>query len=196
MIRIKKTDTSKILKRVLIAIMVLVLISIIALYASYRYLRNTPAEEILAAIPSDTDLAMGTIHHTATRDGRTEWTIDAESASLVETKNQLHLKNLSGVFHMKNNGKVHITAKQGIMKTDSKDIEVIEHVIVKNDDYRLATEQLSYRHEAGRLFTTVPVKINSNSFFLAADTMSFDIKTNIALFEGNVEATFNEKFKF
>ncbi len=104
------------------------------------------------------------------------------------------LNDLSVTFFLKNKQEVYLTANRGILKTDSKDIEITGNVIVKNESSKLFTEKIQYKHGLRLLLSKVPVKIVGNSYRLTADRMSLDLNTNKTVFEGRVEGAFSENF--
>jgi LPS export ABC transporter protein LptC len=68
-------------------------------------------------------------------------------------------------------------------------MEVSGNVVIKKDNYLLATEQLNYDHKQRIIFSEVPVSISGNSTNILADSAIFDLKTKKIWLEGNVEGT-------
>ena len=143
---------------------------------------------------SKANISIGKAHQTATQNGRKEWSLDAASADYMDKNNQAIFKDLSVTFYLKDETKVYITANQGILKTDSNDMEIYGNVVVRNKDYQLRCENLYYNHDKRIIFSKVPVNITGNSFGLVADSMSLNLNTNKASFEGKVKGTFSEQF--
>ena len=81
------------------------------------------------------------------------------------------------------------------MKTDSNDIDVSGDVVIRNIDYRLNTETISYRHKERMIASTVPVEISGQFFNLVADTMEIDLNKKNALFKGNIKGNIDESSK-
>ena len=148
-----------------------------------------------SSIQSAAKMSLGKVHHTATRDGVIEWSLDASSARLLDEKKQLILDDLSAVFYMKDGEEAQLTAAKGFLHTDSNDIEVAGNVVVKNNDYVLKTEKLKYEHIRRILFSNVSVEISGDSKKLTADSISFDLNTKKTIFEGNVKGAFSENIK-
>ena len=140
------------------------------------------------------NISIGKAHQTATRNGRKEWSLDAASADYMDKDSQAIFKDLSVTFYLKDETMVYITASQGILKTDSNDMEIYGNVVVKNKDYKLKCENLYYKHDKRIIFSKVPVNITGYSFELVADSMSLNLNTNKALFEGKVKGIFSERF--
>ena len=179
------------LKFFLISIIIILLGIIIAVFLTYRNILDETAG-LKSAIQSAAKMSLGKLHHTATRDGVIEWSLDASSAKLLDEKKQLILDDLSVVFYMKDGKKAYLTAEKGFLHTESNDIEVAGNVVVKNNNYVLKTEKLNYEHTRRILFSNVSVEISSDSEKLTADSISFDLNTKKTMLEGNVKGIFSE----
>lgn len=140
-------------------------------------------------------LNIGRIQHTATRNGKTEWQLEADSAEYVTDDNQAVLNNLAVTFYLKNNGKAFLKAEKGVLNTDTFDFDVSGNVKIKHDGYQLETERLSYRHNQRVVYSKTPVNLRGNGFYISSDTIKIDLDTNQTLLEGHVEGTFDENYK-
>ncbi len=178
-------------KLFLFSVIVIILCVVLAVFVGYRRILNKH-EGLISSIQSKANISIGRVHQTATRNGITEWSLDARSAHYIDAKKQAVLQDLSVTFFLKDGKKIYLTANQGNLKTDSNDIEVTGNVVVKNESYRLKTEKLHYEHGGRIIFSKVPVEIIGDSFNIAADSMSFDLNTSKTLLEGKVEGTFSE----
>ena len=186
-----KNQNPRKLKFFLISIIIILLGIIIAVFSTYRNILDETAG-LKSVIHSAAKMSLGKLHHTATRDGVIEWSLDASSARLLDEKKQLILDDLSVVFYMKDGEKAYLTAEKGFLHTESNDIEVAGNVVVKNDNYVLKTEKLNYEHTRRILFSNVSVEISSDSEKLTADSISFDLNTKKTMLEGNVKGIFSE----
>lgn len=182
-------------KRLKLFLLLTILITIGIILAIFINYRRTPALEETQDLSSEegTNIAIGRVHQTATRDGFTEWNLDAASVKYMEAEKKAFFKEISVTFFLKDGTQILMTANEGILKTESKDIEVIGDVVVKNEKYRMETERLRYQHEKRLLFAKVPVKITGDAFDLVADSLSVDLNQNKAWFKGHVKGTVNEK---
>ena len=189
-----KNKNPRKLKFFLISIIIILLGIIIAVFSTYRNILDETAG-LKSAIQSAAKMSLGKIHHTATRDGVIEWSLDASSAKLLDEKKQLILDDLSVVFYMKDGKKAYLTAEKGFLHTDSNDIEVTGNVVVRSNSYVLKSEKLNYEHTRHILFSNVFVEISSDSEKLTADSIFFDLDTKKTILEGNVNGTFSENVK-
>jgi len=188
-----KHKNLKRLKLFFLAFIVIALAAVIAVFINYRSILENP-EKLISSFPMDSNLSIGKIHQTSTKNGVKEFSLDAASAYYTASKKTVVLKDLSVTFFLKNKQEVYLTANKGILKTDSKNIEITGNVIVKNESTRLFTEKIQYKHSRRLLLSKVPVKIVGNSYQLTADRMSLDLNTNKTVFEGRVEGAFSENF--
>ena len=189
-----KNKKSRKLKFFLISIIVIIIGIIIAVFSTYRSILDKN-ERLKSAVQSAAKMSIGKVHHTATRDGVREWSLDASAARLDDEKRELILDDLSVVFYMKDGKEVNLTAENGLLHTDSNDIEVTGNVVVRNNNYILKSEKLNYKHNRRILFSNVPVEITSDSERLVADSILFDLNTKKAVLEGNVKGIFSENIK-
>jgi LPS export ABC transporter protein LptC len=182
------------IKIFLLATILITLGGVIGIYIGFRQ-DSKISESVPESIEADATLSVGKIQQTATREGKKEWSLEANSAHYIKGMNQMVLKDLTVTFFLKDNSEVTLVADQGILETDTNDIEVSGNVIVNNNEYRLLTEKLSYAHKRRVLYSTVPVTISGASTQIAADSISFDLNSKKLTLEGSVEATIAKNFK-
>jgi LPS export ABC transporter protein LptC len=185
-----KTKPQK-LKFMLLAVILICMIVVVLVFIGYRRVSTAP-QLILSTVTDQADVSLGKIHQTATRDGRTEWILDAASAQFIQAENKLILANLSMTFFLKDQREIHLTAEKGALNTESKDMQVSGNVVVQTDDYRLNTKLLNYIHSQNRIHTEVPVQVSGKVGQLQADSMNLELDTNVVAFKGNVEAIYIE----
>ena len=176
----RRTRNPKRLKKILGGAVVLTAAAIIAVFLFYRHMiAHIPQGPI--EIRGDADLAMESIQQTAIRNGITEWVLEAGSAQYKETEKRALLSDLRVTFYLEDGDEVVLTADQGMVGTETNDIQASGNVIARNKNY-----------DQRVLDTKSPVLIKGQSFELRANSMSIDLNTNEAHLEGQVEGTFNE----
>lgn len=180
------------LKILILAAAVAILGVLVAAYVGFRQLASNP-EKLIATIAEDAKLSLGKIQQTATRDGKTEWRLDAASARYLEDENQVRLNDLTVTFYMESGQEVQLSANEGLLNTESNDIQVSGDVKVQNEAYTLDTTTLQYRHEQRIIFSNAPVVIKRKiGGRLTADALRLDLNINQLLLEGNVKGEFAE----
>jgi len=184
--------TSKILKGILLVVVLLGFAGVVATFVTYRKSFDN-SEKLVDMLPENTQVSMGAFEHTATKDGRTQWHLEAASASLMNGKKRLVLQTPSVVFFRENGRKVFLTAETGVLQTNTNNITVSGNVVARSAGYRFETDSAVYDHNRRFLTSETPVKITSERAELAADTMTFDLGTNKATFNGNIRGVFSER---
>ena len=144
--------------------------------------------------PEDTKatISIQNFRHTSTKDGRKEWSIEANSASLFAGQNIARLSDISASFILKNNESISLTADSGIFHTDTDNLKLTGNITVKFSDYIMTTENLNYFHKAHMININTPVMIQGKSMALKANTLTYNLKTDIIRCSGNVDGTFTQ----
>lgn len=187
--------TNKSVRRLLIFILILAIGVPVAIFLIYRRMADDP-NIIVDVIKSEADMVFKNVEQTAIRNGINEWRLNANKAYLVETQKKMVLENPKVEFFMESGNNVFLTARKGILKIDSKDIQVSGDVIVTQDSYTLKTKQLMYKHDKRLLFTKNSVRITGSLFDLIAGSMKVDLTRNQGLFDNGVTGAFNEEYSF
>lgn len=185
---IKTNLLSKRLKWILLFLIVLTLFGIFRLFSTYR------RQQAPEATPESTtaSLSLNQIHHTATRNGVKQWSLDAPSAHYIEEKCQAIVDKPSVVFFLEDQKEIRLNADQGVMQTDSNDIEFTGNVSATVENFALHTEHLLYRFKSGTILSHKPVFISGQGINLRADALSFDLNNWNAVLKGNIKGNFDE----
>jgi LPS export ABC transporter protein LptC len=181
------------LKIFLLATIFITLGGVIGIYIVFQR-DSKVTESIVEPAEPDATLSIGKIHHTATRKGKKEWSLEAGSANYIGKTSQMVLKDLTVTFFLDDTSEITLTADKGILNTNSNDIEVSGNVVVINKEYKLLTERLNYANDKRVLYSTAPVTISGPAAHLAADMISFDLNTKKVTLEGSVETTLDNNF--
>ncbi|MGD2096269.1 MAG: LPS export ABC transporter periplasmic protein LptC [Desulfobacterales bacterium] len=181
------------LKFVLLATIIIAIGTVIAIYIQFRSGANV-VEQVTESDEPDAMLSVNKIQQTATRDGKKEWSLEASSGHYLDKNRQLLLKDVKVTFFLKDESEIILIADQGTLNTDTSNMEVSGNVVLKNNEYRLLTEHLSYVHDQRVLYSKVPVRISGASADLTAESLSFDLDTKRLTLEGGVATTIDEDF--
>jgi len=184
------------IKKLSIILLLVILIAIgtvVAVFIGYQTVSNAP-EMLLSSIKDGANLSLGKIRQTATRDGKKEWSLEAGSAHYMEDEKKAVLKDLFITYFLENNREVYLNADQGILNTGTNDIEFSGNVVIRNEDYRLTTEQLSYEHKRRFIFTEDPVNISGEGADLSADSATYDLEADKIVLTGNVATAISRNF--
>ncbi len=166
---------------------------IASVFIGYRQVSNAP-ELLLDSIKEGANLSLGKIRQTATRDGKKEWSLEADSANYMEGENKVDLKNLSVTYFLENSREVHLEAERGILQTDTNDIEFSGNVVIRNEEYQLKTEHLNYDHGQRFIICDQSIRIWGQGAELTAMSAKYDLKADRIVLKGNVVATIPRDF--
>lgn len=175
-------------RHIKIALTIAVVAGLGILAAVFLQLRSHQGASVPVPMPAvDALMTLAKVHQTATKDGKVQWKLDAESAQLEAKGGRMILTAPVVEFHMENGTKVNLTAEKGILHTGSNDMEVTGNVRLHNDRYTLMAETLIYQHKQRMLKSDAPVHIKSGTMALRADKMTYNLDENLARFIGKVE---------
>lgn len=149
--------------RSLLGLALVILTGALALTVSRNLQRSLP-EDFLDVQVGSADLALKQIDYTETQDGIPRWTLQADSAAHQVSEGVTRIENIRLTFLDPRQGDVVLTARQGTVVFDSRDVTLTDQVVVKHPQgYTLSTERLQY-HEAKRLIETdAVVEMNSET---------------------------------
>ncbi len=185
------TTKSRKIKTALVLVMAGAMVLVSSMFAMYRR-GSEELQNIVGSAKPDAEIAISGVRHVATKEGSTEWRLDADSAYLVDQRAQAVFESPAITFFTADREEVYLTAREGVVETDSNNIRAHGDVVLEGENYRVETQSLDYTH-ADRVFSSgVPVRINGAEFDIEADSASFDLKTNTMIFKGNVQGSFGD----
>ena len=181
---------SRNIKKMLLVLMAIGLGATIWSFIDYR--NRSEHKKMTGDLLPKANIRVDKIRHSATKDGKTEWSLEAESAEYTNENQKAVLKDLIITFFMEDHSTVRLSAEEGILTTNDNNIQIRGNVILKNQDYRLKTSALNYNHEKRIIFSDATVEIDGETFNLSADKLTFNLNTNQTTLTGNVKGSFNE----
>ncbi len=181
-----KIKWNKSIKFILFFIILLAIGIVLGVFIGYRTVSN-PQEMLLKAVQDDASISIENITQTSTKNGIKEWSLKAASADFMEQDKQAVFNDLHITFFMRNGKTIRLSAEKGYLNTESRDIKATGNVIADDGMVKIQADKLKYTHKAGVIFSDAPVKILADAFQLFADTASYDLKTQVATFKGNVQ---------
>ncbi|MBF0201515.1 MAG: LPS export ABC transporter periplasmic protein LptC [Desulfamplus sp.] len=141
-------------------------------------------------IDSDSLLVMNSMKHTSSRNGVTEWTLQARSARLLRDHDRALLDEPAVTFFLKDGTAVNARAEKGELDTKNHDIIFSENVVLTYIDTVMKTDQLQYEKKTHIIYSKVPVTIKNPSALIESDMFHLDINQGTAKFDGHVTAVF------
>ena len=193
MTRFKLTHSGK-LKPVLLIAIFLIFGAIIWIYFQSRSQDSKEGNKSLFSFPK-ASLSIGKLTHTATRDGKTEWTLEAGSGQYLDENKTATIKDLMIAFYLDDGTITYLKADEGILNSQTNDIAVSGHIAIENKGYRLVTEKINYNHEKRIVYSDTPITIENDYLYLTADRLKLDLIENKTYLSGNVKGHLNEHKK-
>jgi len=185
---------NKKMRFIVLAVILVTVGTVVSVFIGYQRVSNVP-DLLLDSIKDGANLSLGKIRQTATRDGIKEWSLEAGSALYIKNEKKAVLKDLFITYFLKDRSEVYIEAEQGILQTDTNDIEVSGNVVIRNESYQVKTRRLIYEHERRLIISNDPVYISGDDVELSAATLKYDLNANKIVLTGNVEAAIARDFE-
>jgi lipopolysaccharide export system protein LptC len=182
--------SKKTLKTILVIGIVLIVGLLIAIFLKYREYSEDPSK-LVEAIPEGTDISIGEIRHTAVKDGRKEWSLEAASANYSDNAQRAVFDDVQVTLFMENGREINVKGQAGQLDTQTNDIAISGNVVVQDADYRLEAESILYDHAQRTISIPVPVTISGKTFKLAGRKMDVDLTSETAHLSGAVEGIFS-----
>lgn len=154
-----------------------------------RNFKGGAPEEIIESLPRNVDLSLKKINYTETRDGARRWTLVADSAAHSVEGGITRIENIHMTFYDKNMGDVVLTAEEGTMQTDSREVTVRGDVVVTTPrGYSLYTDSLLYREADRTISTEEPVRMVSERMEVTGVGMNFDVEDHRLVMLSDIQA--------
>lgn len=147
-----------------------------------------PADHAVAPEPSEASLSIQRFHHTATRNGKTRWILNAASAKMFSGQNRAVLSDIRMTLFTANRNEVELEAESGVLDTSTRDMRVSGSVVARYPGYVMKTESLHYQHDLHILYTTADIGITGQNARFTADSAKFELDTGRLVLEGRVNA--------
>lgn len=175
------------MRTVLVVLIALMLAGLAAGLWRLHRLQKDPGD-ILAVMPEHADVTLHHIRHVATRDGRNQWALNADSVRYQKAGNLSQLENVQVTFYLKDGQNVQVTGDHGAFREDTKQIEIFGNVVVQQGDRRMRTTRLRYDDEQRAISTDTPVTLEGDGIRLTGRNLAFSFATEQAVVWGDVDA--------
>jgi LPS export ABC transporter protein LptC len=128
-------------------------------------------------MPDLPDQEIESFRLTQTRDGRPQWVLTAERASIYESKDTVHAPQLEIEFYGGEGEIVSVlTANGGTLFRKTNNMEATGNVVVvRTDGTTLKTEQLRWNEEREKIESDVYVEVTKGSDVMTGEGLECDI---------------------
>jgi lipopolysaccharide export system protein LptC len=145
-------------------------------------------------VDSDAALKLDVMKQISKKNGITEWELEAATATLVKEQNQAILTQVHVVFHTRTDDTVILRSDQGILDTQTHDMDFTGNVVVTYQRNTLKTDKLHYKKKPHIIFSQTKVWLENPDAAMEADTMEIRINDNKIILQGHVKGKFSENF--
>ena len=171
-----------------------ILVSLLLIGGTIAYFLTQPTSydfkaKNISILGSDADLTIDQMHVVQNKRGEKNWEMWAETANIYRKKNLTKLKTIHIRYYPKKGKPLDITADNGEMENDSRNMLIRGNVLIKaSTGYSLHTESLRFRPKDKRIDTDAKIFLEGKSFNLTG--VGLHGQTDIGLFalNKNVEA--------
>ena len=140
------------------------MVCVVILFVVALKQRSVPTSQALPAADKNADdtssLTINHMEYSEVSQGRTRYTVEADTARHYEQQQQTFLDKVTVVFVQNDGGKITLVADEGSIDHATKNMEAHGNVHVNyNDTYELTTARLFYDNARNLAFTPDPVLI-------------------------------------
>jgi len=170
------------MKRLKLAILLsIVLIGGIVFLSLRANLRVKKALEAATKVPKvsveGADMQLKKIRFVEDKQGEKTWELEAESVNQYQEQNVMVLEDVKLTFYAKEGRIIYLTAKQGKVYQDSKNVDVTGDVVLTSSDgYQLRTHSASYHHSEKMVRSPDPVEIDGEQIRLTGKGMLVNVE--------------------
>ena len=141
--------------------------------------------------PDTAQLVLRQISHNATRDGKIEWSVNADDGWYDPKTRTTVLNHLEVVFFKEGAEDIRLTAKDGVLDNDTNNLKLGGEVKVEKEDVMLITRGASYDYETRIVKTLAPVEVTSSMFTLTGETGEMNMVDQHVQLKGRIHAKIN-----
>ena len=178
------------LSTVFLAVFVALVIGLAGVVAWKVTSRRLPAT---AAPAHEADYRVNEIHISETLAGNLRWALDADRAEVYDEKRRTEMQQV--VIHLYSDDAVWtVTADEGVLNNDDRDIELSGNVVVTSDDgLRMTTPKLYWRNGDRNLFTDRDVEITRPGTTITGRGLDVRMQTQAAVIPDQVRVVITNR---
>jgi len=156
-------DEMKLNKKTKIISGVVILLVVLLVVVALIVIKKSKPADILKIIPEQVDLEIEGFVYTEAGESDSRWEVRAQKAT-YQRKENLAIFDKVEIKLDAANGKIYtMTADEGQMFTDTKNIEINGNVIIiSNEGDKFITDYLNYSDKEKKFYTNAPVTMENN----------------------------------
>lgn len=184
-------------RKKLLFFLMFLLAAMVAAVAGFFFINRVIHDPLVITdlhIDSDAALKLNVMKQVSKKNGITEWELEASTATLIKAQDRAVLTDVNVVFYTTDNTRVFLTSDQGILNTQTHDMDFSGNVVVRHLTYTLKTDKLHYKKKPHIIHADTTVWLESSDSVMEADTMETRLAENKVILKGHVKGKFSETF--
>ena len=127
------------------------------------------------------------------RDGKPFEVIADSGVQNPQDPSRTTLNKLNARLHMGDNGETRILGDTGLYDSNAQTLDLDGHVHIKGANFDLAMQSASMNFKTNAMTSKTPVRLDLDSGWVQADTMSMSDNGEQITFQGNVQSQFEQE---
>lgn len=164
-------------------------------FSYFNHIISKPVKIENVKIDKKAALRLNSLNQISKKNGITEWELSAATATLLKNQNKAILNEITVTFYTKDNKKITLTSKHGVLDTKSHDMDFSNNVIITYEGVVMLTDKLQYKKKTHIIRTNSHITLKQGSSSIEADSMTTMLNQNKTILKGHVKGLFNENFR-
>jgi LPS export ABC transporter protein LptC len=178
----------------LIGILVMICL-IVAGYFVVDTMLSRPVTVKDVKIDTQAVLKLNVLQQISKKNGIKEWSLTADTATVLKDENRAVLNQVKVTFFTKDNKQVLLVSDKGSLNTKTHDMTFSDNVVLTYEDAVMKTQKLHYNKKEHIIYADSKVRLEKQDSVIEADSMTTQLNTNTTTLKGHVKGLFSEDFK-
>ena len=148
--------------------------------------RQVP-QEVQQESPADAEMKLTDMEFTEMQEGKRFWTLRASEAKYFQDQQKTLLQAVRLTFYTEEGEEIHVQSREGVLHTETKDIELMGDVRAELPNEYVATmKTANYSHTEGIVKSEDPVHVSGPGLELDGNRWTYKMADHVAKVNGNV----------
>lgn len=144
-------------------------------------------QEVQQDSPADAEMKLTDMEFTEMQEGKRFWTLRASEAKYFQDQQKTLLQAVRLTFYTEEGEEIHVQSREGVLHTETKDIELMGNVRAEMPNGYVATmETANYNHTNGIVESDDPVHVTGPGLELDGNRWTYKMADHVAKVNGNV----------
>ena len=144
-------------------------------------------QEVQQESPADAEMKLTDMEFTEMQEGKRFWTLRALEAKYFQDQQRTLLQAVRLTFYTEKGEEIHVQSREGVLHTETKDIELMGDVRAELPNQYVATmPTANYSHAEGIVKSDDPVHVSGPGLELDGNRWTYKMADHVAKVNGNV----------